>query len=124
MNKVMLTGRITKPPELKYTPANKAVVKFSVAVQGFKKDHVDYINCVAWEKTAEYIYKYIQKGDKMVVEGRLTNYHYEKDGGKVYVTEVICDNVENLSYKKSEDKLEQIPLTDFDNVGGNEELPF
>jgi len=104
MNKVILIGRITKDLELTYTQTNnKAVCKFTLAVdRRFDKEKVDFINCVAWEKLAETIAKYCTKGQKIAVEGRMETRNYEKDGHKVYVTEVTCDSMEFVDSSKKE----------------------
>jgi single-strand DNA-binding protein len=109
MNKVILIGRITKDLELTYTQTNnKAVCKFTLAVdRRFDKEKVDFINCVAWEKLAETIAKYCTKGQKIAVEGRMEIRNYEKDGHKIYITEVICDSMEFVDSKKKETSVEQ-----------------
>jgi len=109
MNKVILIGRNTKDPELTYTQTNnKAVCKFTLAVdRRFDKEKVDFINCVAWEKLAETIAKYCTKGQKIAVEGRMEIRNYEKDGHKIYITEVICDSMEFVDSKKKETSVEQ-----------------
>ena len=109
MNKVILIGRNTKDPELTYTQTNnKAVCKFTLAVdRRFDKEKVDFINCVAWEKLAETIAKYCTKGQKIAVEGRMEIRNYEKDGHKIYITEVICDSMEFVDSKNKETSVEQ-----------------
>lgn len=107
MNRVTLTGRLTRDPEIRYTEAGKAVASFTIAVQRrFKnkdgKYDADFINCVAWDKTAEYMSNYIDKGRLIGVEGKIQVRTYEKqDGKKMWVTEVITDSVESLEKKKS-----------------------
>ena len=106
MNKVILKGRITKDIEVRYTQTtNVAVTSFSVAVdrptkQGEEKK-TDFINCVAYSKTAEFVSKYFQKGQEILLTGRIQIRNYDdKDGKKVYVTEIIAENVEFCGSKK------------------------
>ena len=107
INRVVLTGRLTRDVELKATSTGNNVASFTVAVDGFTKDQngettSSFINCVAWNKTAETMDKYVKKGMLIAVEGRLQTRNYEnKDGNKVYVTEVVCDNMRMLESKNS-----------------------
>lgn len=96
MNKVILTGNLTKSPELKQTKTGKKYVRFGIVVQrGIKRDEVDFFNIVAWEKTAEFICKYFLKGSHIVIEGRLQSTNYTDDKGiKRYGVDVIVENVE------------------------------
>ena len=96
MNKVYLIGRLCADPELKMTNGGKSVTTFTIAVnrQG-QKSESDFPDCVAWEKTAEFICKYFKKGDPIVIEGAVNTRTYEdKDGKKRKVTEVTAKNVE------------------------------
>jgi len=104
LNKWIGIGRLTKDPELTYTQtSNKAVCKFTLAVdRRFDKEKTDFINCVAWEKLAETIAKYCTKGQKIAVEGRMEIRNYEKEGHKIYITEVICDSMEFVDSSKKE----------------------
>lgn len=101
MNKCVLMGRLTRDPEVRYTQGDNAsaVARFSLAVdRRFKKDGeqtADFINCVAFGKTGEFIEKYGRKGTKFVVEGRIqTGSYTNKDGQKVYTTDVVVEQVE------------------------------
>ena len=111
MNKVILTGRLTRDIEVEMTSTNKMYVKNSIAVKNdFKNADGNYdsefINIVVWGNTADYLGKYAEKGLRVAVEGRLTTRSYDKaDGTKGYVTEVVCNNVELLDNKK--DKVEE-----------------
>lgn len=103
MNKVMLIGNLTKNPELRTTTTGLSVCTFTVAVQRARsKDGekaADYISCVAWRKTAEAVSKYLTKGKKVGVVGQLQTRTYEdKDGKKVYVTEVVCDEYGGVEF--------------------------
>lgn len=99
MNKVILIGRLTKDPELRYTTSNTAVCQFSIAVDRKYKSEgqptADFINIVAWRSTAEFVSKYFNKGSRIAIVGQIQTRNYDdKDGKKVYVTEVIADEVE------------------------------
>lgn len=110
MNKVILMGRLTRDPEVRYTQGDNAsaVARFFLAVdRRFKKDGeqtADFINCVAFGKTGEFIEKYGRKGTKFVVEGRIqTGSYTNKDGQKVYTTDVVVEQVEFAESKASAD---------------------
>ena len=95
MNHVLLTGRLVKDPELKYSQTGKAFSKFTIAVnREFNREEVDFINCTAWENTAEIIAEYLQKGRKIVLHGRLRVNSYEQDGEIRWSTEVAVDRFE------------------------------
>lgn len=94
MNKVILMGRLTKDPEIRYTQNNTPVCSFTLAVdRRFSKDkQADFISCQAWQKTAEFISKYFQKGSMIAVVGRIQTRTWEdSEGKKRYITEVIVD---------------------------------
>ena len=98
MNKVILMGRLTRDPEVRYTTTNNTLVcTFSLAVnRRFRSEgqpEADFFNIVAWSKTGEFCSKYFKKGQQVAVEGRLQTRNYDdKDGKKVYVTEVVTEN--------------------------------
>lgn len=104
MNKVVLVGRLTKDPELRYAAGSDiAVCKFTVAVnrQG-KKDEADFINCVAFNKTAETIANYLVKGRKIAIAGRIqTDSYTAQDGTKRYTTDVVVETFEFCDSNKS-----------------------
>lgn len=108
MNKIILSGNLVKEIELRNTANGTSVVQNTIAVKNDYKNakgeyDSEFINIVAWKQTAEYIKKYASKGSKILVEGKLRNRSYEKqDGTKGYVTEVIVEKVELLSFKKEE----------------------
>lgn len=111
MNKVCLTGRITKNIELKYNQNNVAITSFTLAVtRKFKNQNgeyeSDFINCIAYKSTAELLSKYVKKGDLLGIEGRIQTRNYEKDEKRVYVTEVIVDSIDFLQSRKDESKQE------------------
>jgi len=93
MNKTILMGRLTKEPEIRYTSANNtAVCSFTLAVNRRKKGEVDFINCQAWTGTAEFISKYMAKGQQIAIVGRIqTRTWDDNDGKKKYVTEVVAE---------------------------------
>ncbi|MGN0537353.1 MAG: single-stranded DNA-binding protein [Acutalibacteraceae bacterium] len=107
MNHVSLIGRLTADPELKYTQNNLAVVRFSIAVdrtytKAGQERQVDFINITAWNKTAEFICKYFQKGRRIALTGQIrTGSYTDKDGNKRYTFEVWADNVEFCDSKQS-----------------------
>jgi len=98
VNSVILIGRLTKDPEIKKTSSGKSVASFTLAVnQRFNRDKTDFINCVAWEKTADYLGNYVKKGNLIAVEGRISTRNYDgSDGKKAYITEVVCESVQGL----------------------------
>lgn len=104
INSVVLSGRLTKDPELRNTFSGKSVVSFTVAVnRRFHNDEqqADFIPCVAWGKTAEVIAQYCSKGSQIGIEGRLQQRTYDNaQGQKVYVVEVLCSQVTFLESKK------------------------
>lgn len=103
-NLVILTGRLTKDPELKYGASGTAYCKFTLAVNRMKKeDGADFIFCSAFGKTAELIAEYVKKGHQLGVQGRLQQDTYEKDGEKISKTGVTVDKIEFLEGKKEEE---------------------
>ena len=102
MNKVIILGRLTADPEIRYTQAGKAVASLTIAVnRGFGSDSADFINCVAWEKLAEIIGNNLSKGSQVLVEGRMQNRSYENNQGeKRFITEVVLSNIEFVGSKK------------------------
>lgn len=104
MNKVELIGRLTKDPEVKLTTNQTAYCNFTVAVDRRFKDkdgqrQSDFINCVAWKQTADFINKYFHKGSRIGLCGSIQTRSYEKDGQKVFITEVLVDEVEFVESK-------------------------
>lgn len=95
LNNVVLMGRLTKDPELRHTQNNIPVASFTIAVdRGYKKDEADFINIVAWRGTAEFVSKWITKGQLIAVSGKLQTRSYtDRDGNKRTATEVIADEV-------------------------------
>lgn len=108
INKAVLVGRLVRDPEYRTTPSGVQVATFTLAVnrtftnqQGERE--ADYINCVVFRKTAENVNQYLSKGKLAGVDGRLQSRSYDnKEGQKVFVTEVVCDNVQFLEPKDSQ----------------------
>lgn len=113
MNNVVLSGRLTRDPELKYLTNNNAVARFNVAVdknlsrekrqelESKGQQTADFINCQAWGKMAESLVKYSGKGLRVLVNGRIQTGSYEKDGRTVYTTDVVISNVQFIDWKDS-----------------------
>ena len=111
INVCIICGHLTKDVELLKTQNGNSVAKFTVAVNGYN-DTTDFINCVAWNKLADIVNMYCKKGDLVTVEGRISVRNYEnQQGKKVYITEVVADSVQFLSYKKSVEQQNQVPNT-------------
>ena len=105
MNRVVLVGRLTRDPELRYTSSNVATCTFSLAVdrpftnQSGERE-ADFINIVVWRKQAENCKNYLTKGSQVAIEGRIQTRNYDdKDGKKVYVTEILASNISFLDAK-------------------------
>lgn len=118
MNKVLLVGRLTAKPELRYTPANVAFLRFTVAVNrpftnSEGKREADFINVVCWRNQAETISKYFDKGNLISIEGRIqTGSFDDKDGNKRFTTDVALDNfefVEGKNKSQSSSNYDYIP---------------
>lgn len=111
LNRVILIGRLTRDPELRYTPSGTAVASFSLAnnrsyaVTGEKKDQVSYFDCVAWAKLGEIITEYCKKGHRIAVEGRLQQRRWDdQDGKKRTKVEVVIENFQFLTGKGQGDE--------------------
>lgn len=120
MNKVILMGRLTRDPEVRYTQnTNLTVANFSIAVnRRFKREGdtetADFFNVVAWNKTGEFVGKYLKKGQQVIVSGRLQNRNWtDQQGVKHYATDVIAEEVEFADSKKNSDS------ENFNNTFGN-----
>ncbi|MDO4689784.1 MAG: single-stranded DNA-binding protein [Fusobacterium sp.] len=145
MNLVVLNGRLTRDPELKFGQSGKAYSRFSIAVdRGFQSDKTtqtaDFINCVAFGKTAEFIGEYFRKGRKILLNGKLQMSQYEAEGKKITTYVVVVDSVEfgeskaasadtgsYSSYTKATDKNTNEPEPMFDESSDSnfdDEFPF
>lgn len=135
LNRIVLIGRLTKDPELRYTPNGVAVTTFTLAVaRPFKQQgetETDFINVVTWRAQAESCANYLKKGRLTAVEGRLQIRNYENnEGKKVYVSEVVSDNVKFLEFgDREEGQSKQFNDDPFSNSGkpidiSDDDLPF
>lgn len=131
MNNVVLIGRLTKDADLRYTSNGVATANFTLAVErafsnASGEKETDFINCVVWRKPAETLSSYTKKGSKIAVRGRMQTRNYEnKQGQKVYVTEVVVEEFTFLDSKKnSEDNSYQNskPADPFESSGQSIEL--
>lgn len=126
MNKVVIIGRLTKDPELKFTPGNgTAVTIVTLAVDKFNpstgKREADFISITIWGKQAENTANYMTKGSMMAISGRIQTRSYDgKDGTKRYVTEVVANEVSFLSYRKQG----SIPSFDDMTLTDDGDIPF
>jgi len=111
MNIVLLSGRLTRDPDQRYTASNTAVASFGLAVDRRDADNTtDFFSCTAWKKTAELIAKYCHKGDKITLRGRLQVRKWEDNDGKKHeVTEIVVDEVEFSPKTNAEPKPEPKP---------------
>lgn len=120
MNSVTLIGRLTKKPELEYTAGNTPVTKFTVAVDRRKKeDGADFIRITVFGKQAENICRYMDKGRQVAVAGRIQTSSYEKDGRKVYTTDIIGEHVEFLGNANNNEPVSN--KESYHNYGGYSE---
>jgi single-strand DNA-binding protein len=136
VNSVDISGRMTREPEIRYATANNmAVAKFNVAVnRPFKRDgqaNADFINCVAFGKTAEFVEKYGRKGVKFEVHGRWQTGSYKnKDGNTVYTNDCMVESIEFAESKSRQDNVQESNQQSSDNSWMNipdeisEGLPF
>ena len=133
MNLVILMGRLTRDPEISSSASGTTFARYSIAVdRRFKKEgdpDADFFNCASFGKQAEFVERYLKKGSKIVVSGRLQNNHYtNKDGQKIYDERIMVEEVEFAESKgqQTETKTESQDVTDFLNIpdGLVEELPF
>lgn len=119
INKVFLMGRLTKDPELRYTNNKTPVCSFTIAVNNSYggKQQTDFINCVAWNKTAEFVTKYFTKGKMIVIaDGRISTRSWEtQDGKRAYATEVVANEVNFGETKSSQQTATQPPMQDDDD---------
>lgn len=136
MNKVYLSGNLTKDPELKSTQSGKSYVRVAIAVKrpfSKDKDAVDFINLMAWEHNAKFLAKWFSKGSRVLIEGCLQTRSYEKDGIKHNVVEVLIDQIEFAGGKKdnspkANNDLDSEPIDDNDfpdtEPVDTDDLPF
>jgi single-strand DNA-binding protein len=129
MNQVILTGRLTKDPELRTTTSDKQVASFTLAVDKYGEG-ADFINCIVWGKQAENLCKYQEKGSQIGLSGRISVRSYEDDkGNKRNITEVVADSIEYLGSKKKDAPTEEVTPYDIKGEGNgieiqDSDLPF
>jgi single-strand DNA-binding protein len=112
MNNVSIIGRLTKEGDLTYNATGTAIYKNSIAVnRKFKKDEADFINLVAFQKTAELMANHLTKGDQVGIEGHIQTGSYEKDGKRVYTFDVVVDNITFVGGKKQDKPANEPPKT-------------
>ncbi len=143
INKAILMGRLTRDPELRHTNSGTPVCSFSIAIDNGYGDNrtTDFINCVAWNKTAEFVEKYFTKGRMIIVVGRIQTRTWEgQDGKKNYATEVVASEVSFGESKRSADdgastfapsmsaasvpEMPEAAEDDFVTLETNDDLPF
>ena len=129
MNKCILTGRITKDLDLRYTNNNKPVCNFTIAVNERASEDVDFIYCEVWNKKAENLVNYQSKGNLIAVIGRIKEKSYDdKDGIKKYKTYVLVDDIEYLEKKNTDAAANNtIEVDNFEDMGlsiDESNLPF
>lgn len=132
MNRVSIIGRVTKDIELRKTTTGKSTVTFVIAVPR-DKDTADFIQCVAWNQRAELMARYVRKGNKIGISGKIQTRKYgNRDGQTVYVTEILVDEVEFLEKKEiapepQKELTESVPehddYSDLDDIDADA-LPF
>ena len=131
LNHITIMGRLTRDPELRRTGSGLAVASFCVAVErdypsketGEKE--TDFIDCVAWRQTGEFVSKYFQKGSMAVVSGRLQIRKWtDKDGNKRNTAEVVAENVYFGESKRTDSPAQSAPVSEFTTLDDDFELPF
>lgn len=130
MNKIILSGNLTREPELQSTQSGVSLCKFTVAVQDIVANadgekETDFFNVTAWRGLADNCEKYLTKGSKVLVIGKLKNRSYEgKDGTKKYVTDVMASEVEFLSKTKRDESEQESSKPDMTPIDDDSDLPF
>ena len=132
INKVILMGRLTRDPEMRHTNSGTPVTTFSIASDNGYGDNkrTDFVNCLAWNKTAEFVTKYFAKGKMIVIaDGRISTRSWEtQDGKRAYATEVVAKEVSFGETKSSQETATQRPMQDDDDFTPldeeDDDLPF
>ena len=130
LNRIIIMGRLVRDPELRRTQSGNAVTSFTLAVdRDFKADggerETDFINCVAWRNTAEFVDKYFTKGRMAVVSGRLQNRSWtDKEGNKRKATEIVAESVYFGDSKREELQSYAAPQESFAELPDDGEIPF
>lgn len=123
MNQVFLIGRMTSDPDIRVAADKKTTVaRYRLAVNRYKRDEADFVNCVSFGKTAEFTEKYLKKGAKIAVHGRLRCDSYtDRDGKKIYTTDIVVEEIEFCESKAKEEKTDDGFMSIPDNLS---DLPF
>ena len=120
INKVVLVGNLTRDPQLTKTPSGISNVRFTLAVNRRfgNKDEADFISCVAWRQSADFVSQFAKKGQTVALEGHLTTGSYDDKttGKKIYTTDVTCDSVQLINTKSNSKATQQ------DNVYGQDSM--
>ena len=129
MNKVILAGRLTKDPDVRYSQGENAmcIARYNLAVDRRGKDkEADFISCVAFGKSGEFAEKYLKKGMKIIVSGRIQtgNYTDKESGKKIYTTDVVVEEHEFCEGKKDSGEAPAAGDDDFATIGEQTQLPF
>lgn len=128
LNQVSLMGRLTRDPELKYTKNEKPITSFTLAVDRGARgyDAADFIDCIAWDKTAQFIDQYFRKGERMLVTGHIQTRNWEtEDGKRRKATEVVVDRAYFVETKSRGDVAHQPESETFHDIDAQDgELPF
>lgn len=126
MNKTISIGNMTDEPKISETQSGKKVARFTLALNRVGEG-ADYPNFIAWEKKADIVEKYCHKGMKLAVEGHIQTGSYEGKNGKVYTTDIVCDQIEFCEKKQKDDgQPKENPSDEFMKIpdGIDEEIPF
>ena len=134
LNKVILIGRLTRNPEMRYTQSGSAVANFSLAVNRSygagddRKEQVSFFNCIAWIKLAELIIQYCKKGDRIGLEGRLQQRTWDQDGIKRSTVEIVAENIQFLTPKNENEipkpEVQAPGFNSNDNPFSDDDIPF
>ena len=117
INRVVLLGNMTRDPELRRTGTGKAVTNFTLALNRYKSDDADFVDCVCWEKIAENTAQYCHKGSKVAVEGSIqTGSYVDKDGHNRKTVNVLCNRVEFISTNNSSNNLQPQINNNYNNL--------
>ena len=127
INKAILMGRLTRDPEIRHTNSGTPVCSFSIAINnGYGENQTtDFVNCVAWNKQAEFMERNFVKGKMIIVVGRIQTRSWDgADGKKNYTTEVVASEVSFGESKKEDNTTSVVQNEDFEDIGTPNDLPF
>lgn len=109
-NSALVIGRLTSDVEVRKTQSGLSVASFALAVQGRQKNEVDFIDCVAWRQSADFLGQFARKGDMISVSGQLKTSTYERNGQNIKKTEVVSEDVKLLAHKANQNTNEGKPI--------------